>query len=538
MLFLLLMCIVGFSPIVIGGNETGSYLFYMPMAFRSMQIGWTPLISELAAHGHNITIISPRQMFKAQTKNILDIVIDDTAIKELESTFSHDAIGKGDSSIPTAWVNGVIESQRGAFKHPAVQNLVKEENEKDSKVFDVVVVCCAIFGEEPGYYLAHKFNASLVLAHSKAYANPWENWSTGNPFHPAYMPFFAFPYTQHMNLPQRAINSILTLGTVLFRDLYMLRLSYNLLEEVFPNETNFPNLLELEGKASLIMNAGNPFLADGLRPVMPNNLLVGMMNCKPKPLNGNDGPSTLPKKLQDWIDGSGENGVIYMSFGSVLRASSMTPERREMILQVLESLSPMRVIWKWEDEDTYTLPSNILTMPWVPQTSILEHPKVKLFITHGGAGSVQDAICYKTPLLGIPMSNDQITNLHDAQQRGIAHVIPWKYLSKDEFSQAIKTVLDESSSKYQKAIDRLHELVMDQPMHPVDRAVWWMEYILRHPDPEDAIRNPVLELYWWQYFMFDVLLLSLLVLFVIIFIVNFFVRFCICRAKNRKPKNE
>ena len=45
-----------------------------------------------------------------------------------------------------------------------------------------------------------------------------------------------------------------------------------------------------------------------------------------------------------------------MSFGSVLKASSMSSERREMILDVLGSLSPIRVIWKWEEENV----SNIL----------------------------------------------------------------------------------------------------------------------------------------------------------------------------------
>ena len=74
----------------------------------------------------------------------------------------------------------------------------------------------------------------------------------------------------------------------------MVYLSNQLLVEVFPNESSFPSLLELESKAALVMNAGNPFLGDGLRPVMPNNLLVGMMNCKPNSIDN----KTLPKKLQ------------------------------------------------------------------------------------------------------------------------------------------------------------------------------------------------------------------------------------------------
>ena len=78
----------------------------------------------------------------------------------------------------------------------------------------------------------------------------------------------------------------------------MIRHSNKLLAEMFPEEKTFPDLIDLESKASLIMNAGNPFLADGLRPVMPNNLLVGMMNCKPTHSNKSDQKDNLPKKLQ------------------------------------------------------------------------------------------------------------------------------------------------------------------------------------------------------------------------------------------------
>ena len=78
----------------------------------------------------------------------------------------------------------------------------------------------------------------------------------------------------------------------------MVHHSYKLLAEVFPNEKSFPDLLELESKSALIMNAGNPFFGDGLRPVMPNNLLVGMINCKPKDIKNDNKNTLLPKQLQ------------------------------------------------------------------------------------------------------------------------------------------------------------------------------------------------------------------------------------------------
>ena len=137
---------------------------------------------------------------------------------------------------------------QSVFQQPSVQNLIEKADEKNEKLFDAVVVCCALFGEEPGYYLAHRvsqklncfdkiivrlifesillnfisysfqLNSSLVLAHSKAYANAWENWSTGNPFHPAYMPIFSLPFTQKMGFFKRVVNTLATVMSVAFRD--------------------------------------------------------------------------------------------------------------------------------------------------------------------------------------------------------------------------------------------------------------------------------------------------------------------------------
>ena len=79
----------------------------------------------------------------------------------------------------------------------------------------------------------------------------------------------------------------------------------SLLDQQFPGEQRKP-LLELEKNVSLFFTFGHPLIADGLRPVAPNFVYLGMMNCRdPKP---------LPDNLQSFIDGA-KDGVIFVSFG-------------------------------------------------------------------------------------------------------------------------------------------------------------------------------------------------------------------------------
>ena len=40
-----------------------------------------------------------------------------------------------------------------------------------------------------------------------------------------------------------------------------------------------------------------------------------------------------------------------MSFGSMIKASYMTSEKKHILLDVLGSLSPIRVIWKWDEDE-------------------------------------------------------------------------------------------------------------------------------------------------------------------------------------------
>lgn len=245
---------------------------------------------------------------------------------------------------------------------------------------------------------------------------------------------------------------------------------------------------------------------------MPKTILASLMTCAPaKP---------LPENLREFVE-TAEHGVIFVSFGSVIKSSKMPEFKRQILLSVFSKLK-QRVIWKWE-VDMLDAPPNVLISSWLPQPDLLGHPKVKLFITHGGAGSYQETICHKTPVVGIPIALDQFVNLNEAIKHGMGLVIGWHELTTENLDEAVTEVLN--NPVYEENVAKLNSLILDQPQHPLERAVWWMEYLLRHPHNED-MRSPALGLNWFQYFLLDVIVLILLIVLAIFLSVRFIVCFC------------
>lgn len=109
------------------------------------------------------------------------------------------------------------------------------------------------------------------------------------------------------------------------------------------------------------------------RPQMPGIIHIGGAHIKP--------PKPLPQFLQEFID-QAEHGIVFFSLGSFLQSSAMPQEKIQIFLDGFAKLK-QRVIWKFEDE-TIKTPPNVLVKKWLPQSDILAHKNVVLFLTHGG----------------------------------------------------------------------------------------------------------------------------------------------------------
>ena len=181
--------------------------------------------------------------------------------------------------------------------------------------------------------------------------------------------------------------------------------------------------------------------------MMTKTIMAGLMSCSPA--------KSLPEDLEKYINDS-PHGVILVSFGSVLQASKMPESKRKAMLEAFSKLK-QRVIWKWETtmDDA---PSNVMLSSWLPQTSLLANKNVKLFITHGGAGSIQETICHKTPIIGVPMNGDQIVNIKETVNKNFGLQVDWHDMTGETLHKAIMTVLE--NPIYQNSVTELSDLIM------------------------------------------------------------------------------
>ncbi|XP_069904165.1 UDP-glucuronosyltransferase 2B16 isoform X2 [Oryctolagus cuniculus] len=227
------------------------------------------------------------------------------------------------------------------------------------------------------------------------------------------------------------------------------------------------------------------------RPLLPNVYFVGGLHCKPA--------QPLPKEMEAFVQSSGEEGVVVFSLGSMV--SNMTEERTNVIATALAQL-PQKVIWKFDGKKPDTLGANTRLYQWIPQNDLLGHPKTKAFVTHGGANGIYEAIHHGIPMVGLPLFGEQHDNLAHMKAKGAAIRLDWKTMSSADLIDAVKTVINDPT--YKENVMKLSRIHHDQPMKPLDRAVFWIEFVMRHKGAKH-LRVAAHDLTWYQYHSLDVI---------------------------------
>lgn len=94
-------------------------------------------------------------------------------------------------------------------------------------------------------------------------------------------------------------------------------------------------------------------------------------------------------------------------------------------------------------------------------------------------------------------------------------------------------------NSYKEKMTKLSAIHRDRPIEPLDLAVFWTEFVMRHKGAEH-LKPAAHELNWIQYHSLDVISFLLLILVTVIFVTVKSCMFCFrkCFRKAQKKKKE
>lgn len=125
----------------------------------------------------------------------------------------------------------------------------------------------------------------------------------------------------------------------------------------------------------------------------------------------------------------------------------------------------------------------------------MAHPQVKLFITHGGLLSLIESIYHGKPVLVVPIYFDQILNANRAEQHGYGLSVDYYNLNQTYFTETIRKLME--YRQFEERAQEMSHRYRDQPMDPLEKAIYWTEYVLRHRGA-NFLRSPAQDLNFWQ----------------------------------------
>ncbi|XP_048220640.1 UDP-glucuronosyltransferase 2B31-like [Perognathus longimembris pacificus] len=511
-----------FSP-----GRCGKVLVF-PMEY-SHWINIKTILDELIQRGHEVTVLlpsasvfvdpneSPTIKFEPYTSSLSKSDIEDLSqrcLHQVISGLSQEPFWTYHSRLQEIF-RGFSDTVEQVCKDLVLNKEVMTKLRRskfDAVLADAFAPC--------GELLAELLKLPLVYTLRFFPGYTYEQHSGGLPVPPSYVPLPMSQLTDHMTFMERVGNMLFLLYSNFWLEVFTVERWDWFYSDVLGRPTT---LSETMAKADIWL-IRTYWDIEFPRPFLPNFEFVGGLHCKPaKP---------LPKEMEDFVQSSGDEGVVVFSLGSMV--SNVTEERANVIASALAQI-PQKVVWKFHGKKPDTLGSNTWLYKWIPQNDLLGHPKTKAFITHGGTNGVYEAIYHGVPMVGIPLFADQPDNIVRLVAKGAAVRLNFHTMTKSDLLNALEAVIYDPF--YKENAMRLSRIHHDQPVKPLDRAVFWIEFVMRHKGAKH-LRPAVHDLTWLQYHSLDVIAFLLACVAAVTFI---FTKGCVlcCRrlAKSERKKH-
>lgn len=147
-----------------------------------------------------------------------------------------------------------------------------------------------------------------------------------------------------------------------------------------------------------------------------------------------------------------------------------------------------------------------------------------------------ETVYHGVPIVTIPVFCDHDSNAAKAEIDGYAKKLELRHLTSEKLYQAIAEVITEP--RYKVEVKKRQLYLRDQKESPLERAIYWTEYVLRHKGAYH-MQSPAKDLSFFQYYMFDVVLFAIFMLISIYILISYAIRFGIKKlAKFLQSRQE
>ncbi|KAI9592037.1 hypothetical protein BDF19DRAFT_425755 [Syncephalis fuscata] len=268
---------------------------------------------------------------------------------------------------------------------------------------------------------------------------------------------------------------------------------------------------------------------DQPRPVRPNVVYIGPALS--------DTYTPLTTELKDFL--STRSKTIFIGFGSIFVIGST--QFQDMIHSLVKAYHAGLidgVVWGLMNTKADKLPLSVHTKvqtstsieveeehtlqdmqtgkhPFIyitnvaPQRALLNHPSVKIFISHCGSGSVHEAMDAGKPILAIPGFSDQLDNARKLASLGAAVFVKWNQVGTKVMHAAFQHLLEgESAEKARQAVAKLQKITRTynrQLSHAAD-----MVELAAVPGALKLLEPAGVRMDWWRARNVDVWIVTVL----------------------------
>ncbi|XP_049937986.1 UDP-glucosyltransferase 2-like [Schistocerca serialis cubense] len=513
LLHVALLCLLA----LVGGSSASRILFIVPSPSVSHTYPINKVVGALLARGHHVTHLTADPV---QVSNENYTLLDVSSAYSLMRGVNASLIADSSPIVRAQMYHGIgVEFCHHELNLPQVKEWVSEKH-----VFDLVVMERLPY--QCFYGLLHSAGYPPLVGILTLPAMVPAYYTIGNPTNPAYLTDIFVRYSDHMSFWERLCNTLFHVRFLHYWFYTVLPEHEALMRKYLGPEPK--SVYEVERNFSMILMTVH-FSGDYPRPHLPSIVEVTGLHVSNK-------TKPLPKDIKDFLDGA-KHGVIYFSLGSNVRSATLPEHKKQAFIDAFREL-PQRVIWKFEEDTLTNLPPNVLVRKWLPQQDILAHRNVKLFVMQGGLQSLNEAALRAIPLVGIPFFSDQEHNCGKIVSAGIGVRLRHRHITKEAVLRAVRTVLEDRT--YSENMKQYSKLFREHWETSLDKAVWWLEYMIRHKGAPH-LRSAALDLHWWQLLLLDVIGFILLVAVVAVTVVCFVLRWTVAlvfRSKRDKAKTQ